>query len=44
MEKKRDLDRLWTELRGRLGPVMETEIEAFNAEVARLGLVGVVFR
>lgn len=44
MEKKRDLDRLWAELRGRLDPVLESEIEAFNAEVARLGLVGVVIR
>ena len=44
MEKTRDLDRLWTELRGRLDPVLESEIEAFNAEVARLGLAGIVIR
>jgi len=44
MEKKRDLDRSWTELRGRLDPVLESEIEAFNAEVVRLGLAGIVIR
>jgi len=44
MEKKGDLDRIWTELRGRLEPLLEAEIAAFNAEVARLGLVGIVIR
>lgn len=44
MEKKRDLDRSWVQLRDRLEVLQEAEIAAFNAEVSRLGLVGIVVR
>jgi hypothetical protein len=43
-EKKRELDRIWSELKSRLDEVLETEVAAFNAEVARLGLAGIVMR
>jgi len=42
MERKADLDRAWEELRGRLERTLDAEISAFNTEVARLGLEGIV--
>jgi len=44
MEKKRDLDAVWSQLKNRVEAVLEREITTFNAEVARLGLVGIVVR
>jgi len=44
MEKKRDLDLVWTDLRGRVEAALDTQTAAFNAEVSRLGLVGIVIR
>ena len=44
MEKKGELDRIWGELQPRLQRTLDAEVEAFNAEVERLGLVGIVIR
>ena len=44
LERKRDLDQSWQEVRGRLESILDTEVEVFNAEVARLGLEGIVIR
>jgi photosystem II stability/assembly factor-like uncharacterized protein len=44
MERKADLDRAWQELRERLETTLDAEISAFNTEVARLGLEGIVIR
>lgn len=43
-EKKRDLDLVWTRLRSRVETALDTQTTAFNAEVFRLGLVGIVIR
>jgi photosystem II stability/assembly factor-like uncharacterized protein len=44
LQRKTDLDRRWSEARGRLEAVLEAEVAAFNAEVGRLGLGGIVGR
>jgi len=44
MEKKRDLDLAWTQARSRVEAALDTQTTAFNAEVSRLGLVGIVIR
>lgn len=44
MERKRDLDRIWEELRGRLQATLDSEVASFNTEVTKLGLEGIVFR
>lgn len=44
MEKKRDLERSWSDLRSRMERALEAEVQAFNEEVTRLGLVGIVVR
>ncbi len=44
MERKADLDRMWSGVRDRLDALLETEVAAFNAEVGRLGLEGIVVR
>jgi hypothetical protein len=44
MEKKRDLELVWTEVKGRVESALDTRTTAFNAEVSRLGLVGIVIR
>ena len=42
LERKADLDRTWSEARGRLVALLEAEVAGFNAEVRRLGLEGIV--
>jgi len=42
MERKRDLDALWTDTRSRLATALDEEVARFNAEVSRLGLSGIV--
>jgi hypothetical protein len=42
VERKRDLDQIWGPLQRRLQDTLESEVAAFNAEVARLGLEGIV--
>ena len=44
VERKRDLDQIWEPLQGRLQSTLDTEVAAFNAEVTKLGLEGIVFR
>ena len=44
MARKRELDGIWSRVGARLEEVLEAEVAAFNAEVARLGLEGIVFR
>jgi hypothetical protein len=44
MTKKRDLERVWAEISSRIDTTLEAETAAFNAEVSRLGLVGIVIR
>jgi photosystem II stability/assembly factor-like uncharacterized protein len=41
-ERQADLDRQWTAIRERYEQTIQREVSAFNAEVGRLGLVGVV--
>jgi hypothetical protein len=42
MERKRDLDQIWVPLQRRIQDTLESGVSAFNAEVARLGLEGIV--
>jgi hypothetical protein len=42
MERKRNLDALWTDTRSRLATALDEEVARFNAEVSRLGLSGIV--
>jgi photosystem II stability/assembly factor-like uncharacterized protein len=42
MERQADLDRMWSGVRTRLEAFLEAEVAAFNAEVRRLGLEGIV--
>ena len=44
MERKAELEAAWREIRARLEPTLESGVAAFNEEVARLGLEGIVFR
>jgi len=44
MERKRDLDEVWADIRVRLKVVLDEEVSRFNAEVSRLGLVGIMVR
>jgi hypothetical protein len=44
MERKADLDLIWSGIRSRLDPLLDQLIADFNAEVARLGLEGIVVR
>jgi hypothetical protein len=44
MERKRDLDRTWSQVRTSLETLLDREVAAFNGEVARLGLGGIVLR
>ncbi len=44
MARKRELDGIWSRVGARLEEVLEAEVAAFNAEVARLGLEGIVIR
>ena len=44
MEKKKELELVWAQLKSRIETALEAETAAFNAEVARLGLVGIVIR
>jgi len=44
MEKKQELELVWAQLKSRIETALEAETAAFNAEVARLGLVGIVIR
>ncbi|MFC1661000.1 WD40/YVTN/BNR-like repeat-containing protein [Gemmatimonadota bacterium] len=44
MARKRELDGMWNRVRANLEEVLEAEVAAFNAEVARLGLEGIVTR
>jgi hypothetical protein len=44
MARKGELDGLWSRVRAVLEEVLEAEVTAFNAEVARLGLEGIVIR
>jgi photosystem II stability/assembly factor-like uncharacterized protein len=44
LEKKRDLDRIWGDLKIRLDEVLEGEVATFNEEVNRLGLSGILVR
>jgi photosystem II stability/assembly factor-like uncharacterized protein len=44
MERKADLDRLWSALRARVEVALDEEVAAFNAEVVRLGLEAIVLR
>ena len=42
IERKQDLDQIWEPLERDLQDTLESEISTFNAEVARLGLEGIV--
>ena len=44
IEKKRDLDLVWTQAKSLVEAALDTQTTAFNAEVSRLGLVGIVIR
>ena len=39
-----DLDRIWEEIKTSLEATLDAEVAAFNAEVTRLGLEGIVIR
>jgi hypothetical protein len=38
MERKRDLDSIWAELKPRIDEAVQEEVGRFNDEAARLGL------
>ncbi len=44
LAKKQELELVWAQLKSRIETALEAETAAFNAEVARLGLVGIVIR
>jgi len=44
MERKADLDVIWSGIRSRLDPLLTQLIAEFNGEVKRLGLEGIVLR
>jgi hypothetical protein len=44
IQRKRDLDQIWGALQRRLQSTLDTEVAAFNAEVTKLGLEGIVLR
>jgi len=44
LERKEDLDRMWSRVRADLEALLDREVEAFNAEGARLGLGEMVLR
>ena len=44
MERKADLDLIWSDISSRLNPLLAQLIADFNGEVTRLGLEGIVMR
>ena len=42
LERKSDLDMVWSGISSRLDPLLTRLVADFNAEVERLGLVGIV--
>jgi hypothetical protein len=44
LQRKRDLDAQWAELKAELEVALEEEVGAFNREVARMGLEGILLR
>ncbi len=42
MERKRDLDATWSELKATLQATLQARVAAFNEEVKKLGLEGII--